>query len=208
MRTCDYCSHLILTGGMREKYGVFCSEYCATEAVFLKCYVLDKDVLNLAWRIREKNCPACKRSGPIDIQPGNYAKSQFVRSVLKSRDGMYDENLPELRCGSCDILSSFKNSLKVLYDSKFGFASVLLSPRQLAKNLFYPRFSVANEPSALLLEFAKCICLWEAFWDVHCEKFSHAGMTVSEYCESKWLREDFFHAALQRVGKTGQVKQT
>ena len=131
MRTCDYCSQIILTGGAREEYGVFCSDYCATEAEFLNCCVSDKDVLDFACKIREKNCPACKRNGPIDIRPGIYAKSYFVRLALASRDGMYEENFPELRCGSCDALSSFRSLPKILRNSRFGFTSILLSPQFL-----------------------------------------------------------------------------
>ena len=201
MRTCDYCSQIILTGGAREEYGVFCSDYCATEAEFLNCCVSDKDVLDFACKIREKNCPACKRNGPIDIRPGIYARSYFVRLVLASKDGMYEDNFPELRCGSCDALSSFRSLPKILRNSRFGFTSILLSPQFLVRNLFCSRFSVANKPSALLLEFAKCICLWEAFWDAHCEKFANTGMTVSKYCETEWLREDCFLAAMQRADK-------
>lgn len=199
MQNCTYCSQFILVGGVRKKHGLFCSEYCATEATFLCSHVRDQDVNSFAWTIRGKKCPSCKRNGPIDIQPGNYPESYFVRSVVKTKNGRYEDSFPELRCGSCGFYVSARRLPTTLAESKYGYGSALLLPGILVRNLFHTKFSASDKPSILLLKYARYACLWEAFWDSHLKECVRTGMPISEYCEKEWLREDFFLAAMRRA---------
>ena len=206
MKTCDYCGRLILFAETTKDYGVFCSGYCATEGAFLGSKVLDENVQGLAWALRENTCPTCNKNRPLDIFPGKYPESYFVRSVLRTKNGDYWENLPELRCGACNLQSIVASLPKVISTARLGWGALVLSPKLLARNLFCFNFVVPNRPSALMLRFAKLVCKWEVFWEIHHKMFLQRNMSLSEYCDREWLVEAEFLAATRRVKKISRGK--
>ncbi len=130
MGSCSYCGSTIWFRGVRDAELRFCNADCQQRGHYIRFVdQLPQDLVRDHVRaVHQGNCPACGKTGPIDVHRSFKIWSALVLTSWKTE--------PRISCRKCATAAQSKGIVYSLFLGWWGFPwGFIITPIQIIKNI-------------------------------------------------------------------------